>query len=225
MPTIKNTRSTHNKPFTPFYYIIGWNDLDKWYVGSRTANSNGFIAHPDELMKTYFTSSHNHVWPFMEENGAPDIIWTFPCKSREEAVYHEHRIMREFDGFVRDERWLNKHDNKLIFLNQDSRDRISRKLTGRTLSEEHKANVAAAIKRKWADPEYREMLSKAHANRPPISDETRAKLKASANRSERSEDTKQKISAAKTGKTLSEETRKRMSEAAKRRKKKNDPIS
>lgn len=103
--------SKHGKPYTPFYYIIGWSQLDRWYVGARTADRKRATAHPDELMDTYFTSSYNYVWPFMDQNGLPDVVWTFPCKTEQEAHAGETRIMNEFNNFLPDERWLNKSDS------------------------------------------------------------------------------------------------------------------
>ena len=53
-----------------FYtYLIGWSHCNKWYYGVKySKNSN-----PDELWKTYFTSSE-YVTEFRELNGEPDVI-------------------------------------------------------------------------------------------------------------------------------------------------------
>ena len=54
---------------TPYCYLIGWKDLNKWYYGVRYAKG----CHPDELWKSYFTSS-KHVARFSKKHGAPNII-------------------------------------------------------------------------------------------------------------------------------------------------------
>lgn len=105
MNIYQNKDSIQEKPWIPYYYIIGWKSQDRWYVGQR----HQYGCHPDELMVTYFTSSHNYVHPFIKENGLPDIRWTFPVKTAEEAIYHELRIMNEFNNFITDDRWLNKN--------------------------------------------------------------------------------------------------------------------
>lgn len=54
---------------TPYTYLIGWSQHKKYYYGRRTAAG----CHPNELWKTYFTSS-DYVTQFTEKYGEPDII-------------------------------------------------------------------------------------------------------------------------------------------------------
>lgn len=55
---------------TVYYtYLIGWTEHNKWYYGVRFAKN----CHPNELWKTYFTSS-KHVISFRNTFGEPDII-------------------------------------------------------------------------------------------------------------------------------------------------------
>ena len=54
---------------TPYTYLIGWSSLNTWYYGRRTHRK----ATPDDLWKTYFTSS-KFVKEFRVKYGEPDII-------------------------------------------------------------------------------------------------------------------------------------------------------
>lgn len=64
----------NTKEYIPYTYIIGWSQYDKWYYGSRTANSKERgIANPCDLWVSYFTSS-KIVARFREKYGEPDII-------------------------------------------------------------------------------------------------------------------------------------------------------
>lgn len=156
MSIYNERKSMHGKPYTPFYYVIGWSEIDKWYVGSRTARRSDAIAHPDELMKTYFTSSYTYVWPTMDQYGLPDIVWTFPCPTAEQARYHETRIMNEFHNFLKDERWLNHNINGAIHMTPEIVDRIrktrERKGLNKNRSPYKRKTTSAAIwkRRKFA---------------------------------------------------------------------------
>ena len=54
---------------TPFTYLIGWSNLDRWYIGARWAKG----CSPSDLWARYFTSS-KRVKEFTKINGAPDVI-------------------------------------------------------------------------------------------------------------------------------------------------------
>lgn len=147
MTIYKSKKSIHQKPYTPFYYVIGWTKHDRWYVGSRTANSGGQVAHPDELMVTYFTTSPNYVHPFIEQHGLPDVVWTFPCKTREEASDGESRIMNEFHNFLPDERWLNKNKIGAVSYDDEIRDKMSKSAKKRPpMSAETREKISIAVK-------------------------------------------------------------------------------
>lgn len=183
MSIYKNTKSIHGKPYTPFYYIIGWSHLDKWYVGSRTANRKGHTAHPDELMVNYFTSSDN-VTPFLDEHGLPDIIWTFPCKTADEAIKAEIRIMREFHGFLKDQRWINENIGGLIcvkrrrWLNErlsQYRKGLPSPNKGRKMSEEQKQKIRISMLGKKHSDEAKEKIRLSKLGKPsPIKGITRS---------------------------------------------------
>lgn len=53
----------------PYCYLLGWTNYNKWYYGVRYAKK----CNPNELWKTYFTSS-KHVKQFSVKHGDPDVI-------------------------------------------------------------------------------------------------------------------------------------------------------
>ena len=175
--------------YTPYFYIIGWRELDRWYVGCRYRKG----CHPSDLMTTYFTSSKNYVHPFIEQHGLPDVVWTFPCKTAEEARAGEFRIMCEFAHFLSDDRWLNRAKGTKIVRDIRDKDKWRAKL--------REANIGKTI-----PLEVRQRMSA-----------TRTGRSSSLKGKSLSEGHKQSVSEALKGRTISEETRKKLSEAAKRR--------
>lgn len=93
----------------PYTYLIGWSSHNKFYYGLRY----GIGCDPNELWKTYFTSS-KYVKDFREKYGEPDIIQVrkiFDCK--EKACLWEHRVLKRIKAKDRDE-FLNQTDNIAI---------------------------------------------------------------------------------------------------------------
>jgi len=96
---------------TPYTYLIGWPEHDRWYYGVRYARD----CHPDELWVTYFTSSR-HVSKFAEEHGDPSVIAVrkiFEESEIHKARLYEHRVLRRM-RVIGDKRWLNRTNNKSI---------------------------------------------------------------------------------------------------------------
>jgi hypothetical protein len=94
----------------PYTYLIGWSDHNKFYYGLR----HGIGCHPNELWKTYFTSS-KYVKKFSQEYGDPDVIQirkTFNCAKK--ARLWEHKVLRRINA-----------KNKINFLNQTDNISIS----------------------------------------------------------------------------------------------------
>jgi hypothetical protein len=94
---------------TPYTYLIGWSKLNTYYYGLRFAEG----CHPDELWRTYFTSS-THVANFARQHGDPDIIEirkTFT--SVPVAQLWEHRVLKRMKVIRRPD-FLNRTDNKSI---------------------------------------------------------------------------------------------------------------
>ena len=57
------------KDRTPYTYLIGWSQHNKWYYGSRYGKN----CHPKDLFNPYKTSSAV-VKSFIAAHGFPDII-------------------------------------------------------------------------------------------------------------------------------------------------------
>lgn len=105
----------------PYTYLIGWSILDKWYYGVRYSKK----ANPNDLWKTYFTSS-KVVKEFIKEAGNPDIIQIrkiFNCHIK--AKNHEDKVLRRLK-VNKNDKWLNIKSDSFKNLNVDS----VRRLTG-----------------------------------------------------------------------------------------------
>jgi hypothetical protein len=89
-----------------YTYLIGWSKIKKYYYGVRySKNSN-----PNELWKTYFTSS-NYVLEFRKKYGEPDIISirkTFNDVNK--ARLWENKVLKRMN-VVHNDMWINKTDN------------------------------------------------------------------------------------------------------------------
>lgn len=85
-----------------YTYLIGWVELDKWYYGSRFAKN----SKPDDLWKTYFTSS-KFVKAMTAKHGDPDVIEIRRVfDEREKAIEWERKVIRRM-GLIMNKRWLN----------------------------------------------------------------------------------------------------------------------
>ena len=103
MYSINNRMSHKNIPYT---YLVGWSDTGMYYYGVRYASN----ANPDELWKSYFTSS-KHIQHFRAKHGEPDIIEVrqiFDCVDRARAW--EHKVLRRISAVNRLD-FLNHTDN------------------------------------------------------------------------------------------------------------------
>lgn len=99
------------KSYTPYTYLIGWSQLNVWYYGSRTAKIGNCLyesgCHPDELWKTYFSSS-KHVKEFRKLHGEPNVIEvrrTF--NSSGAALFWETKVIRRMN-LPSNKKWLNR---------------------------------------------------------------------------------------------------------------------
>jgi hypothetical protein len=94
---------------TPYTYLIGWPEHNIWYYGVRYATG----CHPLDLWNPYATSS-NHVKSFVKEYGDPPVrIIRKTFIDSESARSWEHRVLHRLK-VVRDNKWLNKTDNKVF---------------------------------------------------------------------------------------------------------------
>lgn len=117
-------------------------------------------------MVTYFTSSKKYVHPFIKKHGLPDVIWKFPCKTAEDAINGEIRIMNQFHDFLNDTRWLNRAIGNKVSTKGWSEKRVDEwktpairqkriaALSGKTKSTEHKRKIKAAQIELCSDPTY-----------------------------------------------------------------------
>lgn len=170
--------------YQPYLYLIGWPNLDKWYLGIQYGKN----SHPSNLWTTYFTSS-DYVKQFREENGEPDIIITIPAPTAEIAISKEKQLLRECD--LHSGRWLNKNIAGNIIYTDDVRKKIS---------------DAASSRGQY----YRQKLSKAHQGKSHSS-ETRKKLSIAA--SARPQVIRNQVSQSLSGRIISDDTRLKMSKS------------
>lgn len=89
--------------YQPYIYIVGWIDLNAWYIGCRYASK----CHPGDLWSTYFTSS-KLVRELRESWGEPDYIETFNANSGKEALAQEADLIRTYN-LHSGTRWLNQN--------------------------------------------------------------------------------------------------------------------
>lgn len=97
----------------PYTYLIGWSKLNLFYYGVRFSKN----CHPDDLFKTYFTSS-SEVKKIIIEHGNPNIIQirkTF--ESAERARLWEHKVLTRMK-VASDEKWINKTEVLPILHNE-----------------------------------------------------------------------------------------------------------
>jgi len=94
----------------PYTYLIGWSSHNVYYYGVRFSQN----CHPNDLWKTYFTSS-KYVQEFRLKHGEPDVI-----SIRREfltaklAQLWEAKVLKRLN--VRNsEKWLNKTDTSLYY--------------------------------------------------------------------------------------------------------------
>lgn len=92
------------KKFLPYTYLIGWTNHNKWYYGCQYGKRE--VANPNNLWKTYFTSS-NIVRDFREQYGEPDVIQVRRIfKTKEAALKCEERVLKKVNA-VKSDQWLN----------------------------------------------------------------------------------------------------------------------
>lgn len=118
-----------NQQHIPYTYLIGWSNHNKWYYGVRFAKN----CHPNELWKSYFTSS-KYVKDFRKLHGEPDIIEvrrTF--QKADQAVLWEEKVLSKMKVLYKGN-WLNSNVAGAIYLKK--------------FTEEHKKKISLANKGK-----------------------------------------------------------------------------
>lgn len=95
----------YHKPYT---YLLKWH-TGAWYYGVRYAKD----CSPEDLWKTYFTSS-KHVKKYVEKEGNPTLIQVRRVfETADEARLWEHKVLRRLRAVTRSDS-LNQTDNKAI---------------------------------------------------------------------------------------------------------------
>ena len=117
-----------------YTYLIGWSQHGKFYYGCQF----GKKSNPDNLWKTYFTSSR-HVKAFRAEHGEPDIVEVrkifggdgSACRKWEERVLT--KIVNRRDGM-----WLNRRATSGKWFTRPGH------CAGIPKSEEHRAKIQSS---------------------------------------------------------------------------------
>ena len=200
----------------PFYYIVGWTNEQKYYIGSRYANG----CDPSDLGTKYFTSSKVVKEKWKEQ--PPDIVQVLlTFETKEQAREWEATALHNF-GVPNNPMFLNKSAGTKGFkvpenLTESHRLKISASLTGKKRSphsDETRAKMSSAHKGKTHSVEARAKMSSAHKGKTH-SEEARAKMSSAHKGKTHSEEARSKISASNKGRTVSEDTRAKRSAALK----------
>lgn len=136
-----------NQKYTPYCYLVGWSRYDKYYYGVRYAEKTKCFytagCHPDELWKTYFTSSE-YVTEMRKLYGEPDIISirkTFTNKHS--AINWEKRVITRL-GAIRNNKWLNKGNRGAILMDDITKEKIRKGNIGKTVTIESRLKISKA---------------------------------------------------------------------------------
>lgn len=147
--------------YTPYTYLVGWTELNKYYYGMRYAKNKNCLykegCHPDEFWKTYFTSS-KEVLAYRNQYGEPDVIQirkTF--RNAMSAKLWEHKVLKRLQA-VTNNKWLNKTNVLTKFdlhkynigkkRTLEQRVRMSNAQKGRKISAEHAQKISKSTKGK-----------------------------------------------------------------------------
>lgn len=102
--------------YTPYTYLIGWSHLNKWYYGCSYKSATK-KANPDQLWKSYFTSS-KIVKNFRKKYGEPDIIQIRKkFNTAEQALQWEAKVIIRMN-MVNDQKFLNQRNMSGKFRNK-----------------------------------------------------------------------------------------------------------
>jgi hypothetical protein len=149
--------------YTPYTYLIGWSDLNKYYYGMRYAKQKCCLyetgCHPNDLWITYFTSS-KEVSIYRKKYGEPDIVQirrTF--SNAKSAKIWEHNVLLKLKAATSD-KWLNKTYAMVEF-------NLHEYNTGKKRSNEQKIRMSVAQKGRTISKNHAKKISNATKGRKP----------------------------------------------------------
>ena len=123
---------------TPYVYVIGWQWLGLYYIGSHTRKG----CNPDKLIVQYRTSS-KQVHAILDKHGDPDIVWFQTVNTVTDALQLE-AFLQLISNAKDNPRYLNAS----VFFN------------GKVNCAANNASIRAAIKRNHARPNLGRKFSK-----------------------------------------------------------------
>jgi hypothetical protein len=152
---------------TPFVYWLEHRPTGKHYIGRKTAKG----CHPDDLLKTYFTSSEI-VEPMAKANPEDfEILYIRTFDDKDKAIQVEEELLTWVDAENREE-YFNRHNGGKNFRSRwddpEYRKKCSKvrelwddpeyreKITQQRNTPEYRQKRSQIAKMKWEDPEYRE---------------------------------------------------------------------
>lgn len=155
--------------YQPYFYVIGWPQLNWFYAGIEIANSKHKTANPDNLFRKQsgkrYTTSSKLVNRFTRWFGDPDILEVVRFPTAKEAADYEEYFLKAIGLKANKAMWLNRNVRGAILDDENNRRKISaswtperreaqsKRLTGKpsgnsgkTASEETRKRLSKAIK-------------------------------------------------------------------------------
>lgn len=192
--------------YRPFIYVIGWTDLNIWYLGARYARG----TQPLDLWTTYFTSS-KLVQQLRSDWSEPDYFECWETEDSDQARTWEIELIKGLE-LHKDSRWLNRGcfktyhaspEEKSAMMNRHFEDpaalernqakrrevnsrpevRETRRQSAERLNQDpsYKEALRAGQSKRWSDPKARERFSQINSevgNRPEEKEARRQRAKA-----------------------------------------------
>lgn len=205
-------------------YAITHTPTGRVYIGSSMDIAQRWARHRVALNTGMHHSRHlQRAWT---KHGEQEFSFTTVLETEPENLRaEERRLIYELQPAFNCLRAMDsgplRHDETTRLKMSEAQRRIWRekKEMGWTqTSEEHRAHIAAAARGRKMSPEARAKMSMSAKNRPPISEETRQKLRGRNSTKGRpfTEEHRAKLSEARRGKKLSDEHKAHIAESVKK---------
>lgn len=186
--------------YKPYFYIIGWSKHEIFYCGIEFGKSKK-IANPNNLWKTYFTSS-DYVQQFRRENGEPDIIEIVEIfENKNQALEYEEKFITEH-VMTNQHNWLNRNNSGKRFYHEATQEfrEKQREMMMKRLETGWKPKVKTGVEhhnygKKWTAEQKSQMSEKKKGKSINISMDEKARRRSQAriNGKKSSEKMKEKI--------------------------------